>query len=96
MRATNDDAGVSGTRPRARNKCIEERMGKRAVGFSTDEQKDEMKKELEILYPKLVVGGVLIIDDYGHHPEEIKSTIEAVRLSFPKRRVLLVFQHIFF
>ena len=27
---------------------------------------ESTKKELEILYPKLSVGGVLIIDDYGH------------------------------
>jgi hypothetical protein len=27
---------------------------------------ESTKVELEILYPKLVRGGVLIIDDYGH------------------------------
>jgi len=27
---------------------------------------DSIKKSLEILYPKLIKGGVLIIDDYGH------------------------------
>ena len=27
---------------------------------------DSVKKSLEILYPKLISGGVLIIDDYGH------------------------------
>ena len=27
---------------------------------------DSTKKELEVLFPKLVSGGVLIIDDYGH------------------------------
>tara|TARA_B100001063_G_scaffold247293_1_gene292273 strand:+ start:2142 stop:2927 length:786 start_codon:yes stop_codon:yes gene_type:complete len=34
------------------------------------------KKELEILYPKLVVGGVLIIDDYGHWQGVKKSVDE--------------------
>ena len=27
---------------------------------------ESTKAELEILYPKLAIGGVLIIDDYGH------------------------------
>ena len=27
---------------------------------------ESTKKELEILYPKLQVGGVIIVDDYGH------------------------------
>jgi O-methyltransferase len=27
---------------------------------------ESTKAELEVLYPKLAVGGVLIIDDYGH------------------------------
>ena len=36
------------------------------------------------------------IDDYAHHPEEIRSCIAAVRASFPKKRLTLVFQpHLF-
>lgn len=37
-------------------------------------------------------GNALIIDDYGHHPKEIQSTIEAFRLVWPDRRLLHVFQ----
>jgi len=37
------------------------------------------------------VGGVLVIDDYAHHPTEIRATLEAVRSGFD-RRVLAVFQ----
>ena len=32
------------------------------------------------------------IDDYAHHPEEIRSCLTAVRSSFPKKRITLVFQ----
>jgi ATP-dependent Clp protease ATP-binding subunit ClpX len=46
---------------------IEERMGKRAVGFSTAEEKDEAKKELEIL--QRVTPGDL--DRFGLIPEFI-------------------------
>ena len=36
------------------------------------------------------------IDDYAHHPEEIRSCLLAVRSSFPEKRITLVFQpHLF-
>ncbi len=35
---------------------------------------------------------VTLIDDYGHHPAEIKATLDAVRGGFPGRRLVLVFQ----
>lgn len=34
----------------------------------------------------------LIVDDYGHHPREIKATIEAFRAVWPDRRLVHVFQ----
>jgi UDP-N-acetylmuramate--alanine ligase len=37
------------------------------------------------------VGGVLVVDDYGHHPTEIAAVIAAARAGL-KRRLLLVFQ----
>lgn len=37
-------------------------------------------------------GKALIIDDYGHHPREITSTIDAFHQVWPKRRLLHVFQ----
>lgn len=37
-------------------------------------------------------GSFTLIDDYGHHPVEMKATIAAVRGAFPGRRLLLAFQ----
>jgi len=37
-------------------------------------------------------GGVIVIDDYGHHPAEIAATLRTVKLVFPDRRVVMVFQ----
>jgi UDP-N-acetylmuramate--alanine ligase len=37
-------------------------------------------------------GGVTVLDDYGHHPTEISATIRALRLRYPGRRLVLVFQ----
>jgi UDP-N-acetylmuramate--alanine ligase len=36
--------------------------------------------------------GVLVIDDYGHHPTEIKATLETLRLRAGARRTLVLFQ----
>jgi len=33
-----------------------------------------------------------LVDDYGHHPTEVEATIRAVRSSWPKRRLVVVFQ----
>lgn len=35
---------------------------------------------------------VLLIDDYGHHPREIAAVIEAARISYPGKRVVMIFQ----
>ncbi len=37
-------------------------------------------------------AGRLVVDDYGHHPEEIDATLGAARRGFPERRVVAVFQ----
>lgn len=36
--------------------------------------------------------GVLVVDDYGHHPTEIKATLEAAAAAWPERRLVAVFQ----
>jgi len=36
--------------------------------------------------------GVLVIDDYGHHPTEIAATLAAARDGFPERRIVVAFQ----
>jgi UDP-N-acetylmuramate--alanine ligase len=42
-------------------------------------------------YP--VAGGmVTLVDDYGHHPTEVKATIDAARTSWPDRRVVMLYQ----
>lgn len=37
-------------------------------------------------------GNALIVDDYGHHPREIKATIDAFRAVWPDKRLIHVFQ----
>jgi UDP-N-acetylmuramate--alanine ligase len=41
-------------------------------------------------------GGVLVVDDYAHHPTELEATLRAAREAFPGRRLVAVFQpHLF-
>ncbi|MCB9655880.1 MAG: UDP-N-acetylmuramate--L-alanine ligase [Deltaproteobacteria bacterium] len=35
---------------------------------------------------------VMVVDDYGHHPEEIRATLRGARSAYPKRRMIAVFQ----
>jgi len=37
-------------------------------------------------------GAFTLIDDYGHHPVEMKAVISAARAAFPMRRLVLAFQ----
>jgi UDP-N-acetylmuramate--alanine ligase len=38
------------------------------------------------------LGGVTVIDDYGHHPTEIKAVLKTIAQSFPERRRYVLFQ----
>jgi UDP-N-acetylmuramate--alanine ligase len=38
------------------------------------------------------VNGVTVIDDYGHHPTEIKAVLKTMASSFPERRRFVLFQ----
>ena len=37
-------------------------------------------------------GSFTVVDDYGHHPVEMRATIAAARGAFPERRLVLAFQ----
>ncbi len=53
------------------------------AGFTGVQRRFQVKGE---------VGGVLVVDDYGHHPAEIRATLAAARRGFPQRRRVVVFQ----
>ncbi len=36
--------------------------------------------------------GVTVVDDYGHHPEEIRQTLRAAKSVWPEHRLVVVFQ----
>ena len=45
-------------------------------------------RRFNILYNKEVI----VVDDYAHHPTEIKSTLTAAKTHFPNHRMMAVFQ----
>jgi len=38
------------------------------------------------------IGGIALVDDYAHHPTEIRATLLAARQAYPNRRMVAVFQ----
>jgi UDP-N-acetylmuramate--alanine ligase len=36
--------------------------------------------------------GITVVDDYGHHPAEVRATLAGARASFPHRRIVCAFQ----
>jgi UDP-N-acetylmuramate--alanine ligase len=48
-----------------------------------------VQRRLEI---KGEAGGITVVDDYGHHPTEIKTTLDALAQCWPDKRKVVVFQ----
>jgi UDP-N-acetylmuramate--alanine ligase len=43
-------------------------------------------------FTEKIVNGNILIDDYAHHPTEIRATLDAVRAKYPDKKVISVFQ----
>lgn len=60
--------------------------------------KEDVKKHLSTFkgakrrFSEEEVGTNIVIDDYAHHPSEIRATIEAVRQKYPDKKIISVFQ----
>jgi len=74
-------------------------MASIAVGIEIGIPFDIIKHALEALQGvqrrleiKGETKGITIVDDYGHHPTEIKATLYAVNECWPNRRIVVVFQ----
>jgi UDP-N-acetylmuramate: L-alanyl-gamma-D-glutamyl-meso-diaminopimelate ligase len=53
------------------------------LSFKGVKRRQEIRGELK---------GVLIIDDFAHHPTAVKETLRALKLRYPKRRLVTVFE----
>jgi len=70
-----------------------------AVGIELDVPFAAIKSALETLEGvqrrleiKGEVNGITVVDDYGHHPTEIKTTLDAIEKCWPQNRKVVVFQ----
>jgi len=70
-----------------------------ATGLELNIPFDTIKKALEEIKGvkrRLEIKGdakdIIVMDDYGHHPTEIKATLTAVRESYPDKRIIVAFQ----
>jgi UDP-N-acetylmuramate: L-alanyl-gamma-D-glutamyl-meso-diaminopimelate ligase len=67
----------------------------RSLGLGADQIRDGfatfsgVKRRQEI---RGEIGGVLVIDDFAHHPTAVRETIAAIRLRYPDRRLWAVFE----
>ena len=43
-------------------------------------------------FQETVVGDNIIIDDYAHHPNEVKATLKAIKQKYPDKKIISVFQ----
>ena len=69
-----------------------------AVGLELDLGADEIKQGLERFRGadrrfqiKAQVGGITVVDDYGHHPAEIRATLSSAR-DWGAKRIWAIFQ----
>jgi len=71
-----------------------------AVGLELDLTAEQIRQGLERFHPadrrfqiKAELDGLTIVDDYGHHPTEIRATLAAARLRGSKRLIAIFQPH---
>lgn len=43
-------------------------------------------------FQETVVGDNIVIDDYAHHPNEVKATLKSIQQKYPDKKVITIFQ----
>jgi UDP-N-acetylmuramate--alanine ligase len=67
----------------------------RALGIDSAQIATGLSKFLGVDRRFQVLGqyiGAIVVDDYAHHPTEIRATLDAARRGYPERRVVALFQ----
>ena len=67
--------------------CMEENIAFEEVLSNLKEFKGAKRR-----FTENFVGNNVIIDDYAHHPNEVKATIEAIRQKYPEKKLVIIFQ----
>ncbi len=63
-------------------------------GFDMEKVSQEMLtfKGVKRRFSEKIVADMTIVDDYAHHPAEIKATIDGARQKYPDKEIIAVFQ----
>jgi len=67
----------------------------RNLGLDISKIKESLKNfqgSWRRLSKRVEINNILILDDYGHHPTEVKATLKAARSFYPDRRIWCVYQ----
>ena len=48
-----------------------------------------IKRRMEV---RGIAGGVIVVDDFGHHPTAIRETLRALRIKYPREKIWAVFE----
>jgi UDP-N-acetylmuramate--alanine ligase len=67
----------------------------REIGIRADVTASALAKFLGVERRFQILGdyaGAIVVDDYAHHPTEIRATLEAARRGYPGRRLVALFQ----
>ena len=67
--------------------CIEEGIAYEEVSSNLKEFVGAKRR-----FTEKKIGESIIIDDYAHHPNEVKATVEAIRQKYPEKSLVIVFQ----
>ena len=72
--------------------CIQEGVSTKVINNSLKNFMG-INRRMQVLGELSINGSsCILIDDYGHHPSEIKSTIDSIRESFPNKELNMIFQ----
>lgn len=70
-----------------------------AVGIELEQPFEKIQNGLETfsgvqrrMQKKGEAAGISVVDDYGHHPTEIRATLSAMKQAWPHRRLVVLFQ----
>jgi len=81
---------------------VENMVAAVSVALHLDIEREKIRKAVASFrgvkrrFEYILKNDIVFIDDYAHHPEELRSLIKSVKMLYPNRKAVVVFQpHLF-
>lgn len=77
---------------------INNALGVIATAYLEDFDMEEVAREMQTFagvkrrFTEKKVADMIIVDDYAHHPAEIRATIDGARQKYPNQKIIAIFQ----